>query len=132
MSRRRAPAAKSSRRQQTRAPVDAEILTQITQAENRVAGGLRISTAALQGGTAFLRSDLLFEIGEELELTLQLTRGQQLTAKARVTSVVRDTGVSAAPGMTVHLLDLPKPARDRLRAHLSPPKRGTQDGRNAR
>ena len=44
----------------------------VTDTANRVVGGIRFDSADVSPGGAFLRSDLLFEVGELLRLEFQL------------------------------------------------------------
>ncbi len=57
-------------------------------------------------GGAFVRSDLLFEVGEELELLISLAGGRSVIVRARVARVVRDNGDESVPGMGMQFVGL--------------------------
>jgi len=68
----------------------------------------------------FLRSDLLFEVGEDLTLEIPVTDGKTTTATGRVAWVTRGTGKRSTAGMGIEFARLSAHDRralaDRLRA----------------
>jgi Tfp pilus assembly protein PilZ len=85
-----------------------EMPVTISDAANRVQGHIEFDTHDLSVGGAFLRSDLLFEVGEELTLVFTLPAGHRIRARGRVVRVARDTGDDGVPGMGIafaHLTD---------------------------
>lgn len=87
-------------------------------AEHRVHGTIRFDTRDLSLGGAFLRSDLLLEVGEQLELEVQLPGGPPLKTRAKV---VRVNQTEATPGMGIAFSELSERDRDRVRAFLARP-----------
>ena len=69
-----------------------ELPVVVSDAANRVAGGIRFASADVSGGGAFLRSDLLFEVGEILTLEFDLPGGRHVRARGRVVRVSRGEG----------------------------------------
>jgi Tfp pilus assembly protein PilZ len=65
-----------------------------------------------------VRSDLLFEIGEEIDVSFRLPEGDEVRARARVMHVVRETGAEAEAGMGIAFTQLSEPDRERVRAFL--------------
>jgi Tfp pilus assembly protein PilZ len=89
----------------------------VSDAANRVSGTIHFDTQDISVGGAFIRSDLLFEIGEELMLAFGLPSGQQVQARARVVRVARDTGDEGlAAGMGVQFVQLSDSDRDAILA----------------
>jgi uncharacterized protein (TIGR02266 family) len=71
-----------------------------------VPGGIRFDVADVSTGGAFLRTDLLFEVGELLTLQFQLPQGGPTVRTAgRVTRVSRGQS-REVPGMGVEFVDL--------------------------
>jgi hypothetical protein len=66
-----------------------ELPVVVSDAANRVSGGIRFASADVSGGGAFLRSDLLFEVGEILTLEFDLPGGRHVRARGRVVRVSR-------------------------------------------
>lgn len=95
----------------------------VRAAGNRVEAGIRLDSLDLSEGGAFLRSDLLFEVGEELHLDIPLGAGQSLTATGRVAWVTRGTS-GAAAGMGIAFTRLPEETRRSLAASLRELTRG--------
>src|SRR5262249_35233013 len=105
-----------SMRRHVRKVVELPVL--VTEAESRVRGGIRFDTQDLSLGGAFLRSDLLFEVGEEVEVEFQLVRGPKVRARARVVRVVREH-TDGQPGMGIAFTDLSESDREAVRAYLA-------------
>jgi Tfp pilus assembly protein PilZ len=75
--------------------------------EGRVAAGIRFSAADLSQSGAFLRSSLLFEVGEELDLEINLPSGEPVKVRGRVVRVSRARdGDPRTAGMGIEFLDL--------------------------
>jgi uncharacterized protein (TIGR02266 family) len=92
-------------RQQTRSSLELPVL--VSDASNRVQGGIRFDPADVSTGGAFLRSDLLFEVGELLTLQFQLPDGgPTIRAQGRVVRVSREVSKDHVPGMGVEFVDL--------------------------
>jgi c-di-GMP-binding flagellar brake protein YcgR len=82
----------------------------VTDGSNRIGGGIRFDAADVSTGGAFLRADLLFEVGELLTLQFQLPQsgqaaGQAIRTAGRVTRVSRGHA-REVPGMGVEFVDL--------------------------
>jgi hypothetical protein len=103
-------------RKQPRAVLELPVV--VSDASNRVTGGIRFDPADVSVGGAFLRSDLLFEVGELLTLQFQLPpSGRSIRAQGRVIRVSR--GLSKdVPGMGVEFVDLPPDDRAAIEEQL--------------
>jgi Tfp pilus assembly protein PilZ len=86
----------------------------ISDTANRVQGHIEFDTHDLSVGGAFLRSDLLFEVGEELTLAFTLPAGHAVRARGRVVRVARDTGDEGLVGMGVQFAHLTERDRDAI------------------
>ncbi len=86
----------------------------MSDAANRVVAIIQFSTADMSIGGAFVRSQLLFEIGEVLSLQFELPDGHVIKAGGKVVRVSRDTGDDVVPGMGVQFIDLSDADRDAL------------------
>ncbi|HEX7596669.1 MAG TPA: PilZ domain-containing protein [Polyangia bacterium] len=93
---------------------DALLPVVVRAAGNKVKAGIRLDTADLSEGGAFLRSDLLFEVGETLSLEIPLTAGETLSASGRVAWVTRGGGDKTPTGMGIAFERLSAPDRRRL------------------
>jgi c-di-GMP-binding flagellar brake protein YcgR len=93
---------------------DALLPVVVRAAGNRVEAGIRLDTADLSEGGAFLRSDLLFEVGETLNLEIPLAPGEVLAARGRVAWVTRGGGGNTSAGMGIEFEKLSAQDRRRL------------------
>jgi Tfp pilus assembly protein PilZ len=78
----------------------------VRAAGNKIQAGVRLDTADLSEGGLFLRSDLLFEVGEDLTLEIPLGDGRTTTANGRVAWVTRGTDNKATAGMGIEFAKL--------------------------
>ena len=92
-----------------------ELPVLVHDAGNRVRGGIRFDARDLSLGGAFLRSDLLFEIGEELSLEFELPGASPVCSRARVVRVARD---AREAGMGIAFVDMGEVDRAAVRAYL--------------
>ena len=96
----------------------------VRAAGNKVQAGVRLDTADLSEGGLFLRSDLLFEVGEDLSIEIPLPNGKVTVARGRVAWVTRGSGKKASAGMGIEFARLSDPDRralaDSLRALAVP------------
>jgi uncharacterized protein (TIGR02266 family) len=98
-----------------------ELPVVVSDAANRVQGGIRFESADVSTGGAFLRTDLLFEVGELLTLQFQLPgAGRVIRAEGRVVRVSRELSKDHAPGMGVEFVDLSADDRAAIEARLRP------------
>ena len=94
-----------------------EVAVSVSDATNKVNGTLHFDTQDVSVGGAFVRSDLLFEIGEELALVFALPSGHKVQARGKVVRVARDTGDDGtAAGMGIQFVALPDADRDAILA----------------
>jgi hypothetical protein len=107
-------ASRGNLRQHARSPVELPI--SISDAANRVEGHIEFNTQDLSVGGAFIRSDLLFEVGEELQLDFTLPDGRAVRARGKVVRVARDSGDDVIPGMGIAFSALTDADRDAIRA----------------
>src|SRR4051794_39458621 len=66
---------------------------------NRIEGELRLDTRDLSLGGAFVRSDMLFEVGDELHLALTLPSGRAIEARGQVVRLQRARTAEAGMGI---------------------------------
>jgi Tfp pilus assembly protein PilZ len=93
---------------------DALLPVVVRAAGNRVEAGIRLDTTDLSEGGAFLRSDLLFEVGETLSLEIPLAPGETLAAHGRVAWVTRGGDGNTPAGMGIEFEKLSAQDRRRL------------------
>jgi hypothetical protein len=96
----------------------AELPVTVRAAGNRVEGGILLDSADVSEGGAFLRSDLLFEVGEVLHLEVPLPTGEVIKATGKVVRVSRSRGRESAPGMGIEFTRLALSDRRLLTARL--------------
>lgn len=96
----------------------------VRAAGNKIEAGVRLDTTDLSEGGLFLRSDLLFEVGEDLSIEIPLGDGKVAEARGRVAWVTRGAGEKAAAGMGIEFARLSAQDRralaDSLRALAQP------------
>ena len=87
---------------------------------NRIQGAIRFDTGDLSLGGAFLRSNLLFEVGEELSVEFQIPEGPLVQARGKVIHVARATGPAATveAGMGIAFSELSERDRDAVVAFI--------------
>ena len=93
---------------------DALLPVVVRAAGNKVAAGIRLDTADLSEGGAFLRSDLLFEVGETLSLEIPLAPDETLAVHGRVAWVTRGGDGNTPAGMGIEFEKLSAQDRRRL------------------
>ena len=86
----------------------------VRAAGNKVEAGIRLDAADLSEGGAFLCSDLLFEVGEILNLEIPVAEDEILAATGRVAWVTRGGGSKSPAGMGIAFERLSAPDRRRL------------------
>lgn len=96
----------------------------VSDATHEVQAHIQFDTQDLSEGGAFIRTDLLFEVGEELGLAVQLPGGRAVRVRGRVVRVARDSNDDVVPGMGVAFVQLSDPDREALAALV----RGSQHG----
>jgi Tfp pilus assembly protein PilZ len=96
----------------------------VSDASSKARVGIRFDSADVSGGGAFLRSDMLFEVGEELLLQFSLPDGRQIRARGRVVRTTREVRDPAdergerVSGMGVEFVELASEDRDAIDAQL--------------
>ncbi len=85
---------------------DALIPVVVRAAGNKVEAGVRLATTDLSEGGLFLRSDLLFEVGEDLSIEIPLGNGKVTVARGRVAWVTRGSDKKATAGMGIEFARL--------------------------
>ena len=105
------------RRQHERRVVELPVV--IEDAANRVRGKVRFDSKDLSVGGAFLRSDLLFEVGEELRVDFGLPNGHRVHGRGRVVRVSRERDGGQVPGMGIEFIALADSDRDAVRAFIA-------------
>ena len=73
---------------------------------NKVEAGVRLATTDLSEGGLFLRSDILFEVGEDLSIEIPVGPGKVTVAHGRVAWVTRGSGKKATAGMGIEFARL--------------------------
>ena len=97
----------------------AELPVSVRAAGNQVEAGIQLDSADVSEGGAFLRSELLFEVGEILHLEIPLPSGQVVKATGRVVRVSRSRGREAQPGMGIEFTRLALNDRRAIAASLA-------------
>jgi len=97
---------------------DALIPVVVRAAGNKIQAGVRLDTADLSEGGLFLRSDLLFEVGEDLSIEIPLGDGKVTVARGRVAWVTRGSGKKASAGMGIEFAKLSAHDRRALAENL--------------
>ncbi len=101
----------------------------VRAAGNKIQAGVRLDTADLSEGGLFLRSDLLFEVGEDLTIEIPVGNGNVTVARGRVAWVTRGGDGKASAGMGIEFARLSEHDRralaESLRA-LAPSEPSTQ------
>jgi uncharacterized protein (TIGR02266 family) len=92
----------------------------VSDAASKARVGIRFDSADVSGGGAFLRSDMLFEVGEQLLLQFSLPNGRTIRARGRVVRATRDQddNKERMPGMGVEFIDLSAEDRAAIDAQL--------------
>jgi len=92
----------------------------VSDAASRARTGIRFDSADVSGGGAFLRADMLFEVGELLLLQFTLPGGRAIRAQGRVVRATRevDEGKERFAGMGIEFVDLPEEDRAAIDAQL--------------
>jgi Tfp pilus assembly protein PilZ len=91
------------------------VAAKVTGKQEAGFGHLFFDSQDISLGGAFLKADLLLEVGEELSLELRLPDGKTFDTHARVAWVRRAEG---AGGMGIEFIDLEQDARERLASYL--------------
>jgi Tfp pilus assembly protein PilZ len=96
----------------------------VSDASSKSRVGIRFDSADVSGGGAFLRSDMLFEVGELLLLEFSLPNGRVIRARGRVVRAARAApdgidGKDRPPGMGIEFVDLPAEDRAAIDAQLT-------------
>jgi uncharacterized protein (TIGR02266 family) len=86
--------------------IDLEILVSVTDAGQKVRRPIRFASTDLSSGGAFLRADVLFEVGELLLVEFRLPNGRQIKAQGRVVRVARAGQKDRSSGMGIEFVDL--------------------------
>jgi Tfp pilus assembly protein PilZ len=84
----------------------AELAVTVKAAGNTVEGGIRLDSLNVSEGGAFLRSDLLFEVGDVLHLEIPLPDGPVVKATGKVVRVSRARGKDGLAGMGIEFTRL--------------------------
>jgi Tfp pilus assembly protein PilZ len=96
----------------------AELPVTVRSSDSKVQAGIHLDSADLSEGGAFLRSELLFEVGESLELEIPLPSGEVVKAAGRVVRVSRHRGRETLAGMGIEFTRLSLQDRRLLAASL--------------
>ena len=98
----RAPRHPSARARRSRAPVS------VTDATQKVRKPIRFASTDLSSGGAFLRADVLFEVGEVLLVEFRLPRRAHTRSRPRGASCAFAAAgqKDGSPGMGIEFVDL--------------------------
>lgn len=86
---------------------------------SQIAATIEFDTQDLSLGGAFLRSEILFEVDEQLEMRFQL-QGKALTLRGKVVRVVREPDEGIA-GMGIQFVDVSEQDRKLLADAIGKP-----------
>ena len=98
---------------------DVHLPVALGDATNSVEATICFDTHDLSLGGAFLRSELLLEVGEQLELMFHLPEGKCIRTTGRVVHVAREAGADGPAGMGIAFADLSARDREAVRAFLA-------------
>jgi Tfp pilus assembly protein PilZ len=104
----------------------AELPVTVRAAGNKVEAGILLDSGNLSEGGAFLRSALLFEIGEVLHLEIPLPSGDVVKTTGRVVRVSRSRGKEVEAGMGIEFTTLSSQDKKTLATNL--PNVGSNSG----
>ena len=92
----------------------------VSDASSKARVGIRFDSADVSGGGAFLRSDMLFEVGEVLLLQFSLPDGRPIRVRGRVVRATRevDQDRDRHPGMGVEFVEISPEDRAAIDAQL--------------
>ena len=105
-----------------------ELPVLVSDAASKVRTGIRFDSADVSGGGAFLRSDMLFEVGELLMLEFKLPNGRAIRVRGRVVRATREAMEAnedkreagrKPSGMGVEFVDLSAEDRAAIDAQLT-------------
>ena len=108
----------TSGRRYDRRPINVSV--RVRDIEDPSHGEISFDAADVSQGGAFLRSDLLLDIGEEVEITFSLPGdGRELCARARVVWTAHKAFIKREPGMGLEFVNLSPADRDRIIAYVN-------------
>jgi c-di-GMP-binding flagellar brake protein YcgR len=113
----RSPIRRDTRRH-TRSTLVLPVL--VSDAASKARVGIRFDSADVSVGGAFLRSDMLFEVGELLLLQFALPDGRPIRARGRVVRATRENDEEREryAGMGVEFVELSAEDRDAIDGQL--------------
>jgi c-di-GMP-binding flagellar brake protein YcgR len=116
----RSPVRKDTRKH-ARGSLELPVL--VSDAASKARVGIRFDSADVSGGGAFLRSEMLLEVGEQLMLQFSLPNGRAIRVRGRVVRATRETasepgGKDHPSGMGVEFLDISAEDRAAIDAQL--------------
>ncbi len=109
--------AMSEQRRSKRRPIAVEF--HVREADDPHAGELVFDTVDLSADGVFLRSDLLLDHGDVLEVSFAVPGlSERVQARARVAWTARHSDLKGQPGMGLEFIDLDAAIREALVAYL--------------
>ena len=111
------PSGRRNQRKFDRKP--AELPVTVRAAGSKIEGCIRLDSLDVSEGGAFLRSQLLFEVGEILQLEIPLPGGGVVKATGRVVRVSRARGAAGVSGMGIEFTRLAMSDRRAISTSLS-------------
>ena len=97
----------------------AELPVTVRAAGAKVEGCIHLDSLDVSEGGAFLRSQLLFEVGDILQLEIPLPGGTVVKATGKVVRVSRARGGDGVPGMGIEFTRLAMSDRRAITTSLS-------------
>jgi Tfp pilus assembly protein PilZ len=97
----------------------AELAVTVRAAGNIIEAGIQLDSLNVSEGGAFLRSDLLFEVGDVLQLEIPLPDGPVVKATGKVVRVSRARGKDGMAGMGIEFTRLAMSDRRAITASLT-------------
>lgn len=124
------PAGRREQRKFERRPADLPVI--VKAAGSKVEGSVSLDSLDVSEGGAFLRSDLLFEVGEILQLEIPLPGGGTVKATGRVVRVSRRRGNEGVSGMGIEFTRMAMSDRRAITASLAQliKRQGQEDDRD--
>lgn len=108
----------SSKRKHARRALSVDVRAASTDARG---SELVFESVDVSIGGAFLRSDLLLELGDQLDMAIPLPKQTPVRALGRVVWVTRDPRIKGNAGMGIEFVDMTEDDRQRLAKFLTMP-----------
>lgn len=108
----------ATERQHSRRAISVDVRAFPTNEQDALVGELIFESMDLSVGGAFLRSDLLLELGDTLDVVIPLPDGYGVKARGKVVWITRDAKVKGNAGMGLEFITIAEADRQRLASFI--------------